>query len=591
MGSIPLPALDIRPPQAVADPTENYARLLALKQAIQEQPMRQQILSQQAQQGQIQNEIAQRQLNDQKGMDAAMQQWTAKSAPSAGTATAASGTMPTGTTTTPAAAVQPNYDDLLDLARKNNVSFGAYQGLLNQVLGMKEKASTIAKDDATTGNENANRMKTENGQRIDALSGVLNLPDDQLAQGLQSAAQDLASRNLYDPQHVQQAQALAQSGDPATIRHMVSMQVTSMGGFNKMLDDSQKQVEGAQKKLDLQQKQISSFAQQLAMAPDQGTYSQRLGELPYKLASLFPQQFNRQAVLNVGMTPAEQTTAANAQATRQQEQQRIGIEQQRLGLEKQRLGVDQLQSGLTGADFLATLPVGAQAQVKAMANGDIAVPPPGARTPQAMAIRNAVMQYDPTYTDARYKGKQQFKTSGDAQSIMQLSTAMEHADRAITNSANIGFAPALGHPNLESPTTATYMQDIPFLTGEIGKLVKNGELTIDQGDKISSGLTSVRQSVRDASLNETIDLLGGKTRAMFQKYKNATGQDLPVNEFFDAKSQQRLAKYNLIDSAGGEGGSTGNKAGGAPAGATMKVPGSDGKLHWSDGKSDLGVAE
>jgi hypothetical protein len=29
---------------------------------------------------------------------------------------------------------------------------------------------------------------------------------------------------------------------------------------------------------------------------------------------------------------------------------------------------------------------------------------------------------------------------------------------------------------------------------------------------------------------------------------------------------------------------------GAPAGATMKVPGSDGKLHWSDGKTDLGVA-
>lgn len=30
---------------------------------------------------------------------------------------------------------------------------------------------------------------------------------------------------------------------------------------------------------------------------------------------------------------------------------------------------------------------------------------------------------------------------------------------------------------------------------------------------------------------------------------------------------------------------------GPPAGATMKVPGSDGKLHWSDGKVDLGVAE
>ncbi|GEM_PF-5698664 len=31
--------------------------------------------------------------------------------------------------------------------------------------------------------------------------------------------------------------------------------------------------------------------------------------------------------------------------------------------------------------------------------------------------------------------------------------------------------------------------------------------------------------------------------------------------------------------------------GGPPAGATMRVPGSDGKMHWSDGKSDLGVIE
>lgn len=40
-------------------------------------------------------------------------------------------------------------------------------------------------------------------------------------------------------------------------------------------------------------------------------------------------------------------------------------------------------------------------------------------------------------------------------------------------------------------------------------------------------------------------------------------------------------------------GSGGNNppAGGPPAGATMRVPGSDGKMHWSDGKRDLGVIQ
>jgi hypothetical protein len=33
------------------------------------------------------------------------------------------------------------------------------------------------------------------------------------------------------------------------------------------------------------------------------------------------------------------------------------------------------------------------------------------------------------------------------------------------------------------------------------------------------------------------------------------------------------------------------KTGAKPSRATMKVPGSDGKMHWSDGKVDLGVVQ
>jgi hypothetical protein len=172
------------------------------------------------------------------------------------------------------------------------------------------------------------------------------------------------------------------------------------------------------------------------------------------------------------------------------------------------------------------------------------------------------MTYDPTYTDARYKGKQNFKTSGDAQNIVQLSTAMEHADKALANSSKAGFAPALGSKTFESPDSAAYMQDAEFLTGEVGKLVKNGVLTVDESHRISDGLTSARQNVRDAALNETMDLLGGKARQVFQKYKTSTGQDLPVKDFFDAKSQQRLTKYGVIE--GNAGSSAAPASGGSP---------------------------
>jgi hypothetical protein len=206
-----------------------------------------------------------------------------------------------------------------------------------------------------------------------------------------------------------------------------------------------------------------------------------------------------------------------------------------------------------------------QAQVKAMANGDIAIPSASSRNPQAQQLRTAVLTYDPTYTDARYKGKQNFKTSKDADNVVQLSTAMEHADKAVANSAKAGFAPFLGNKTLEAPASGAYMQDAEFLTGEVGKLVKNGVLSVDEGNKISSGLTSARQSVRDSALNETMDLLGGKARQVFQKYKTATGQELPVNEFFDSKSQQRLSKYKII-----EGGGSAAPATSGPAAGTVE---------------------
>jgi len=56
-----------------------------------------------------------------------------------------------------------------------------------------------------------------------------------------------------------------------------------------------------------------------------------------------------------------------------------------------------------------------------------------------------------------------------------------------------------------------------------------------------------------------------------------------TNKFLD-----RQYGYGL-DNVPGE--FRGKAAAPAPAGATMKVPGSDGQLHWSDGKQDLGVVQ
>ncbi len=122
------------------------------------------------------------------------------------------------------------------------------QGLQQHVLQMKAQAATIAMDDARAGSSNADTMKSKNGMIVNAMTGVMGLPDEQLAQGISTTAQQLSQQGLFDPQHVQMAQqlaALAQQ-NPSQARQQLSVQIKSLGGFSQLLDAAQKQATAAQ---------------------------------------------------------------------------------------------------------------------------------------------------------------------------------------------------------------------------------------------------------------------------------------------------------------------------------------------------------
>ena len=251
MGSIALPALDLKPMQQ-PDLMEKFGQLQQLRNAQQqgqmqqqqaqmqqqEAPLRMQQLQQGVQSGGIELQQKQIALKDQQAMTAAVQQWS--QVPSK------QGT-PTGGASSPTATSAPNYDELVNLAKQHGASFNAIQGLQSSILGMKEKASTIAKDDAQTGASNANTLKTKNGMLIDSMAGVMNLPDEQIGQGLAQAAQELSAKGILDPQHLQGAQQLSQS-NPAAIRQQLGMQIAGMGGYNKLIEDAQKKVQLEQDK-------------------------------------------------------------------------------------------------------------------------------------------------------------------------------------------------------------------------------------------------------------------------------------------------------------------------------------------------------
>ena len=240
----------------------------------------------------------------------------------------------------------------------------------------------------------------------------------------------------------------------------------------------------------------------------------------------------------IAHTQAE-TSAANAEAD---------IRKQNLQILKggTGAGAGEAAAGLHGDDYLKASGIDPAAwnRIKATANGDLK-PPTTSRSPANAAFLNAVQNYDPTYTQARYDTKQNFKTKGDATSVMQLSTALAHAESALRNSATLGNSPSLATGvNLSGPAAA-YNSDANFFTGEQGKLVMGGIVGEKEGERIRDQITSPIQSIRDSGLREVLRLTGGKVGAMFQKYKTGAQQDLPVQEFFDQPTQRLLSRYGV----------------------------------------------
>jgi hypothetical protein len=199
--------------------------------------------------------------------------------------------------------------------------------------------------------------------------------------------------------------------------------------------------------------------------------------------------------------------------------------------------------------YLSTLPPALQNQIRGIANGDVKLPPASMRSKEGFALRNMVMNYDPTYTDARYETKMNFKTKGDSETLKSLSTALAHTENALQHSTELGTWP-VGAP---TPKASAYYEEMALLTDEMGKLVKGGAITNGQYEELKKGMDSPFQSTRNATINEATKLMGGRVAAMFQKYRAGAGEDIPLTTYFDPETQGRLQRYGMTPATGGGG--------------------------------------
>lgn len=384
MGSIPLPALGIRPPEQQPNALQTLAQIQQLRQQQALMPGQIEAQRQQIQAGQLENQQRQQQLKDQQAATSAMQEWDGK-----------------------------DIKDLPPLMLKHGASANAVFGMKKNILDQQEKYSTIAKNDSETGAKNLETLKGKNDLVLGALKTANDIPDEQLGQHLAQTVQGLTQQGVLDPQHAQQAAGLIQglqSGQlkPEQARQALGIFEKSLQGNSQQLDQAAKEAETAKNSAQaLKLKAELEFYQKKGLAPGvpldvqeaQDWLSKNPGKGPadymaYK-AKLVPQfNFNMQAG---GVNNPPVPAGPNGQP-------------------------------LQGAELYNTFG-GKAGVVKAIVEGRQSPPASFAqKSPYWQDVMQKVYQVDPQFNEQRAQVRKAFATGSDGRNIGNLNTGAVHLD-------------------------------------------------------------------------------------------------------------------------------------------------------------------
>jgi uncharacterized protein YmfQ (DUF2313 family) len=273
MSSIPLPALNVQTPQQT-NPLDSYGKMMQIKAMMGQQ----QAQSQQLQMGNVELQQKQLQLQDEQK---ARQVFS-----------------------------DPSIDWTDPNALKGVMGNLVKSGVSPQTaLELQTKITKSRQDLATL-----DKTTLENDQnQLDSLyttgKGIQALPPEQRPAAYQAAIQKLppqvqASQHL-PPQYPGDDQFNGMIGALGISHNMYAAEARNRQaatGEQKQANEAPGQVAGSQ------QKQLQVSASQLAMSQNQDDYQAKLDQLPHGVAKMFPQQFDKQAVLKAGMTPDQVVT-------------------------------------------------------------------------------------------------------------------------------------------------------------------------------------------------------------------------------------------------------------------------------------------
>jgi hypothetical protein len=263
-------------------------------------------------------------------------------------------------------------------------------------------------------------------------------------------------------------------------------------------------------------------------------------------------------VLHLGMTPSEieadtrgkataAQTAAHESVDESLSRARLGIAQQEFALKKnQQAAADDPYGSLTPA----MRPVADK-----LAFGDLSFAQLG-RFPAAtkVALMAGAVQKNPSLTASTFDTKQNFLNSSkpEGKNLQTVTRIVGHLQRFEKNSKNIGLAPAYALGVNLSGNQNALNNDANALAEEFQKLASGGVGAEAAVDRWIKGLHSPSAEARQQSVDELSQLVGSQFEGMNQAYKAAVGEDLPLDRLTNPQVRQWIKDkgINVLGTAG-----------------------------------------
>lgn len=242
-----------------------------------------------------------------------------------------------------------------------------------------------------------------------------------------------------------------------------------------------------------------------------------------------------------------QTQEADLAAKRQQAQERdldIKIKQQKLDAG----GIDAPPPpgdlNKTGDEYLATLPRSIVPTVKSMIEGRMAPPSSFAMSkPYWQQMVSAANQADPSFDQSQWASRNVLRKAYESQArgspsqvINSLNTLAAHANSMYGHHLNMA-GPNLGPlssaaagimQSFDQKDTPAYNTEVGFVQGELQKLVKNGQSSEAEADRIIHNLRAAQSfQARGEAIKAVADLAKGKLQPIHDGWSAVFG-DKPL---------------------------------------------------------------